>query len=259
MRSVESQTNATSVRLVKCHSDGILGNQESEGGPRRHVRQIPFSLNAEPVCDPGKEDDAALAHALIAGDPQAPRLAWVRFAPMVRRMLTRALGPGNDVEDIQQDIFIAFFRQVLTLRQPASLRAFIQSIAVRTIKYEFRRRRVRRVLSFWGREGDLPAEARGRHSASPDPSTRQALRAFYAILERLNARDRTMFCLRYLDEMEVVRVADTVGVSVSTAKRRLGRTWRLVALRVRKDQALSGVFSSTQSTIDARQTGSPAT
>src|ERR1051325_5467647 len=73
-------------------------------------------------------DDASLARALIRGDVAAPRVMWARFAPMVHRMLKRALGPAHDVEDIAQDVFLTFFRKVRDLRAPEALRAFVIAI-----------------------------------------------------------------------------------------------------------------------------------
>ena len=66
-------------------------------------------------------DDATLAHALIAREPQAPRVLWQRFAPMVFRMLKRTLGPGHDLEDLAQEVFLCVFEKVRGLREPKAL------------------------------------------------------------------------------------------------------------------------------------------
>src|SRR5262249_44722297 len=79
-------------------------------------------------------DDAGLARALIADDPRAPRVAWQRFAPMVHRILRRSLGPGSDVEDLAQDVFVCLFDKVKTLREPKVLKAFVISIAAMTAR-----------------------------------------------------------------------------------------------------------------------------
>ncbi|HEY3594545.1 MAG TPA: sigma factor, partial [Polyangiaceae bacterium] len=59
-----------------------------------------------------EQDDAALARAMIADDPRAPRVAWHRFAPMVHRILKRTLGPGADVEDLVQEVFLCLYDRV---------------------------------------------------------------------------------------------------------------------------------------------------
>ena len=180
-------------------------------------------------------DDGALARALIAGDSEARRTAWARFGPMVHGLLRRAFGPGNDIEDVQQDVFLAFFRGVCHLRDPDALKAFVMGIAARTIKHEIRRRRTRRIVHFWGKTENLC----GPQALPADAGARQALMAFYAILDRLSARDRTLFTLRFLEGMGIAQVASTMGISISTAKRYLARIWRLVSMRVRNNPALA--------------------
>ena len=68
------------------------------------------------VSDLEEADDATLARALIGRSPAAPRVAWKRFAPMVRRILRRSLGPEGDIEDVVQDVFLCLFERVPTLR-----------------------------------------------------------------------------------------------------------------------------------------------
>src|SRR4051794_23189325 len=96
-------------------------------------------------------DDATLARALIARDPQAPRVLWQRFAPMVFRMLRRSLGPGHDVEDLAQEVFLCVFEKVRGLREPAALKAFVISITVLTTRTELRRLWVRRWVRLSGK------------------------------------------------------------------------------------------------------------
>ncbi|MBC8133657.1 MAG: RNA polymerase sigma factor [Deltaproteobacteria bacterium] len=173
-------------------------------------------------------DDATLASAMMAGDVQAPRVAWTRFAPMVHRMLKRTFGPTQDVDDMVQDVFLTLFRKVGGLREPKSLKAFVIAITAMTIKYELRQRRVRR----WIYLSDAVSELEGQSIEQPDAASRQALRAFYAILDRLSAHDRTAFVLRFFEGLELTDVAGALGISVSTTKRHLVRIWRRVTVLV---------------------------
>ncbi|MES1171842.1 MAG: RNA polymerase sigma factor, partial [Bacteroidota bacterium] len=160
-------------------------------------------------------DDATLARALIAGDDHAARVAWSRFSPMVHRMLKRTFGPGHDVDDMVQDVFLCLFRKVGGLREPNALKAFVISITAMTIKYELRQRRLRRWIHL---SGDM-AETEGPRIEQPDAGARQALVSFYAILDRLSARDRAAFVLRFFEGLELTQVADALDISVSTTKR----------------------------------------
>lgn len=179
-------------------------------------------------------DDAALALALVAGEAPAPRHAWDRFAPMVRRIARRTLGPDTDVEDIVQLVFMKLFARVHTLREPQALSAFLISITTFTLRRELRRRKLQ---SWLGLASD--AAATDLRVVHPDPLAREALRRFYALLDHFGARDRTAFVLRYVEGLELSDVAAALGVSLATAKRAVTRTQERLTRLVERDPALA--------------------
>lgn len=177
--------------------------------------------------------DETLARALIANQLSAPRVAWQRFSPMVRRILRRSLGPGSDTEDLVQEVFLCLFTKVKNLREPKVLKAFIISITTLTVRQELRRRKMRRWVGL-GKDASV-ADLRVVH---PDPDAREALDRFYAILDRFSSRDRTAFVLRFIEGLELTEVASAIGVSLATTKRCLSRTWRRMLLHVDRDPVL---------------------
>lgn len=189
-------------------------------------------------------DDAVLAAALIAEDLRAPRVAWARFAPMVHRMLKRAFGEPHDIDDMVQDVFLCLFRKLPGLRDPGALKAFVVAITVKTIQYEIRRRRMRaRFGVLRGGDGETDSPSEDRSTEQPDPAARQALQRFYAVLDRLNARDRTAFVLRFFEGMELTELANALDISLSTTKRLLEKVGKRVTLLVERDPGLSAYLS----------------
>jgi RNA polymerase sigma-70 factor, ECF subfamily len=186
-------------------------------------------------------DDAALGRALIDGDPQAPRVVWQRFSPMVHRILKRALGPAHEVEDLAQEVFLCLFEKAATLREPKVLKAFVISITALTIRGELRRKWVRRWVRLH-RQGDPP----DHQAFHPDPEAREALVRFYAILDRVRPEDRAAFVLRFMEGLELVEVAAALGLSLATAKRRLSRVWTRVVLLVQRDPLLVHYLSELE-------------
>lgn len=177
-------------------------------------------------------DDASIARILLDGDHRAPRVAWQRFAPMVHRMLKRAFGPEQEVDDLVQEVFLTLFRRVHTLREPQALQAFVISITAYVIRYELRRRKALRWLRF-GDPPDVPA-------ADTDLDSREAVVRLYRILDRQDSVDRTVFVLRHLEGLELVEVSRALGISLATTKRRLARAWRRIAAGAKRDGALVG-------------------
>src|SRR5262245_48446698 len=170
-------------------------------------------------------DDAAIARAAAEGHTAAASIAWDRFAPLVRGLLRRSFGPQTDVDDLLQEVFLRFFRQVPTLRDPTAVRSFLIGITIRVVGSELRRRRVRRWLHLTdtGAVPDVPA-------AETDDEAREAVKRLYVILDRLEDSGRLAFLLRHVEGLELTEVADALGLSLATTKRRLAKlTDRLIA------------------------------
>lgn len=169
-------------------------------------------------------DDLALAEALLQGEPAAAQEAWRRFAPAVQVTLRRMLGPGGDLEDLIQDVFLRFFDALSGLRSIQSIRAFITGIAIRRAQEELRRREVRRRFAHL-----LPAFLRPR-TIELDAQSRDAVAHLYRLLDTLSVEERTLYVLRYIQGLDHARLADALGMSVPTVRRRLDR------LTVRMDE-----------------------
>jgi RNA polymerase sigma-70 factor (ECF subfamily) len=178
--------------------------------------------------------DAELVRAFRKGEEWAARAIWRRHAPMVFRLLERGLGPDGEAEDLTQDVFLSSFAGIPQLRDGDALRSFIYSVALRTLKWELRRRRVRRILhlSDSGQLPDLPVRG-------SDSEARQLLAHFYALLEKLPVNDRAAFVLRHMEGLKLEEIAERMGVSLATVKRWVGRASRNVSALVEADPELS--------------------
>jgi RNA polymerase sigma-70 factor (ECF subfamily) len=138
---------------------------------------------------------------------------WNRFAPMVLMTARRALGSRTEAEDVAQEVFLAVFRKARTLRDPDSLRSFIYSFAVRVLKAELRRRKLRGWMPF------MPEAPVDFGFLTLDVESRDLLRKLYAFLDRLSPRVRLAFILRRMEAMTVEEIAATMDISISTVKR----------------------------------------
>jgi RNA polymerase sigma-70 factor (ECF subfamily) len=178
--------------------------------------------------------DADLARLARDKDPRAATLVWDRYSGMVRAVLFRSVGPSHDVEDLVQDVFIGFFKNIGTLRDPSSLRPFLVGITLRTAHSALRKKRVRRWLHL-SDDGSVPEVP----SHDSDPRTREALRRLYTILDELPDRERLAFVLRHAEGNELTETAAALDVSLATVKRMLQRAEAHVQKRARDDDLLS--------------------
>jgi len=188
-------------------------------------------FGAGPTAEP---DDEELIQALRRGDAQAAFVVWQRFAPLVTRTLRRLMGPGCDEEDLGQEVFFRFFRNVPALRTPSAVRSFLLGICIRVVRQEVRRRWLRRWLRLTDR-GTLPDVA----GPEADQDAREVVRRYYEILDRVGAEGRSLFVTRHVEGVGLADVAALHGLSVSTTQRKLARVTERIAAMARRDPVLA--------------------
>ncbi|HEY4188214.1 MAG TPA: sigma-70 family RNA polymerase sigma factor [Polyangia bacterium] len=203
------------------------------------LRPSHTSISLVPGPDCRAISDGDLARALKDGYAWALHETWRRFAPMVSVMAARAMGSNTESEDLTQEVFYRVFRKTKTIREPDSLRSFVYSFAIRVLKTELRRKRTRGWLSFHRSE---TLEDIGH--ATVDVESRDLLRRFYGLLDRLTTRDRLVFVLRHLERMTVEEIAARMDISLSTVKRSLLHANDKLARWVETDLGLPGFLGA---------------
>jgi len=210
----------------------------------------PLLAGPAPAGAPGREiiaelpldglSDGALVAALLQGSERAATTIWHRHAPVVRRTLSRSLGPDQELEDLLQEVFIGFVKSASKLENPNNLRSYLVSIAFRLAAMEIRKRKVRRWVTLTG-AGEVPETPTLQHQ----PDELRALRALYRILDRLSARDRMVFVARYVEGMQIDEAAVSLGVSKATVWRVGKATLAHVIAEAQREPALSAYVEHT--------------
>lgn len=84
--------------------------------------------------------DAALVAAAQAGDRRALDELTATCLPLVYTIVRRGLGAHPDVDDVVQDVMLRALRQLPSLREPVTFRAWLAAIAIRQVSTQLRRR-----------------------------------------------------------------------------------------------------------------------
>ncbi len=158
----------------------------------------------------------SLLDRLKSGDPDAATELFERHIDTVERAIHGVLGPDAELEDLAHDAFLAAWKGVGNFRGPEQkLGAWVRGIAVKLALKKLRWRRRKR---WWGGPGTdaLPSMA-----GPTDTDTQSALRRAFALLSQLPDVQRAAFGLRFVEGMQLKEVAESLGVSLATAKRQL--------------------------------------
>lgn len=172
---------------------------------------------------------ADLVQRAQAGDLNAfEDLVRPRLAHLLRTA-TVVLGNEADAADATQDVFIAAWQKLPSLRDPARLDAWLGRILLNTCRMRLRdRRRVREITVS---DFSLLHETAG--SATVEVAAVEMVgRAF----ERLSADDRMLLALHYVHHEPLRRLADEMGSPIGTIKWRLFRARRALARAVEAEQ-----------------------
>ncbi len=176
-----------------------------------------------------------------SGSPGREAVGRARPARAVRghveRVLTHLLGAHTDLDDLAQEVFLRALQRVDDLREPSALREWLAGFAANVAREAIRKKRRR----WW--QILRPAEETPEIEApSSTPEDRAAVRAFYEVLDHLDADARIAFTLRYVEAMELTQVARVCGVSLATIKRRIKAAEGEFCARGRAHEALASWF-----------------
>jgi RNA polymerase sigma-70 factor (ECF subfamily) len=183
--------------------------------------------------------DAQLVEAAARGDRAAMAEVWDRYSDFVRGVLHGAIGHDGMLEDLTQEVFLAFVRSAKTVSDGAKLRGFLAGVAVRLAAMEIRRRRVRRWLML-SPTGELPERA----SLAHDAEGKEILVALERVLAGMSQRRRMAFVLRHVQAMEMLEVTAALGISESTLRRELQRAREQLLRASAREPALAQYLAS---------------
>jgi RNA polymerase sigma-70 factor (ECF subfamily) len=175
--------------------------------------------------------DAVLVSEIKRGAPGATSLLFDRYAKHVERLVWSLLGPETESEDILHEVFIRAFEGIHNLEDASKLKGWLTGITVFTAREWIRRRTRRRWLRFMDEVPEMPQVA-----ASEDVG--EATRATFTVLKEMNADDRVIFSLRYIEGLELTEVAAATNVSLATCKRRLSDVGKRFVNRAKHFEAL---------------------
>ena len=113
------------------------------------------------------------------------------------------------------------------IRSRLSALTWLMRIAINVLKDHWRNRR----MQFWRQtrtnavDADEASEWLPSEESSPEQQllARERVKHVWRAVDRLSGRQRTVFLLRYVDEMEIAEIATATGLSDGTVKAHLSR------------------------------------
>jgi RNA polymerase sigma-70 factor (ECF subfamily) len=150
-----------------------------------------------------------------------------QYRPQVFRFLLASLRDADTAETLTQECLLKAHRNWAGFRGDSSVLTWLLRIAINLQKDHWRSRR----LQFWKTtsansvDADDAAQWLPSGESSPEAQVlaRDQVRLVWAAVKGLSERQRTVFMLRHVEEMEIQEIAHTVGLSEGTVKAHLSR------------------------------------
>ena len=184
--------------------------------------------------------DAELVRAVAHGDEHALARVWERYARDVRTAVRSSLGADPAVDDLVQEVFVAFYRGAGRMENPRALRAYLLGIAMRATAFEIRTRRRRFRWLRLTATGSLPEP-----EAMTESGSRDALVVLRQVLQKVREVPRMAFELRYVSDLSPPEVAVALGLSEARARRAITEARERVLELARREPALAAYIRST--------------
>jgi RNA polymerase sigma-70 factor (ECF subfamily) len=147
-----------------------------------------------------------------AGDEDAFEELVARYHPRLRYYLRRILPRADQADDVLQEVWLAVFRALPRLADPAALAAWLYRIARDKASVEWRGRPPERSLDV----SDFVEEP------SQDSEFRQEdAQEIHASLDQLSPEQREILVLRFLEDMSYEQIARVTGCPIGTVRSRL--------------------------------------
>jgi RNA polymerase sigma-70 factor, ECF subfamily len=149
------------------------------------------------------------------------RLAQVEM-PVIYRFLLASLRDKDMAETLTQECFLKAYRNRSSFRGESSARTWLMRIAINLQKDRWRDRRMR----FWREtqtnalDVDSAIELLPSSERSPEARViaREQVARIWRFLERLSRRERSVFLLRYMEELELREIGQRTGLKAGAVK-----------------------------------------
>jgi len=159
-----------------------------------------------------------------------------RYRPRIFRFLLASLRDRASAENLTQDCFVRAYRARGQFRGAANPGTWLMQIAANLLRNHMSNGR----LKFWRRAlrtgldlADLREWIPDRH-ASPEELAlaKEQVQAMWKAVGRLSERQRTVFLLRFVEDLDLLEIAAITGMKEGTVKAHLFRALQSVRARL---------------------------
>jgi RNA polymerase sigma-70 factor (ECF subfamily) len=186
-----------------------------------------ISLLADAIDSPGRE--LADFDALVG-----------KYWPKVFRFALASLRDPDAAGNVAQDCLLKAHQSAAGFRGQSSVSTWLMQIAVNLVRDHARNRRLR----FWKQTRQTEVDWKDLYERLPQvgagpearAGAREQVEAVWRATARLPERQRTVFLMRFVEEMDLLEIAAATGLRVGTVKTHLFRAVEAIRRQVGRSE-----------------------
>jgi RNA polymerase sigma-70 factor, ECF subfamily len=159
-----------------------------------------------------------------------------RYRPRIFRFLLASLRDRESAENLTQDCFVRAFRAREQFRGTANIGTWLIQIAANLLRdhqgsgrLKFWRRALRNCVDL----ADLRDWVPDRHGSPEELAlAKEQVQAMWKAVARLSEKQRTVFLLRFVEDLDLLEIAAITGMKEGTVKTHLFRALQSVRARL---------------------------
>jgi RNA polymerase sigma-70 factor, ECF subfamily len=156
----------------------------------------------------------------------------------VYRVISLLVKDADAADTLTQECFLRAYQNLQNFRGECRVETWLLRIAVNLVRDHAKNRRA----SFWKKLVGLDEAGQSSPLATPRPSperellARAEVKAVLASVESLSAQQKTVFLLRFVEEMSLGEISEVMGLRVGSVKAHLFRALGSVRQMMKEQQ-----------------------
>ncbi|MBN2105220.1 sigma-70 family RNA polymerase sigma factor [bacterium] len=173
--------------------------------------------------------DAALIERYLNGDINAFNTLIWRWEKPIYNFVLRTIGNRELAKDLCQSVFIRMYKQLKTLKDPEKFSSWVYRIALNLCKDEFKKKRIRRLVSFDAltdedtNQNRVKWQFQDRSARSPEDlmQHQQVESIIKNALKKIPDEQRVVIVMKQYQGLKFTEIADILNEPINTVKSRL--------------------------------------
>jgi RNA polymerase sigma-70 factor (ECF subfamily) len=168
--------------------------------------------------------DEDIIQLIKTNDRQAFRILIERYEKQVAATVINMLGQCDEADDVGQEVFIRFYRNIHQFKGTAALGTYLTRIAINLSLNELKRQKIKNMrFIFWNRNEEEDEKSKEIADETNEEAKRDSGDLVRKALQKLEVKLRSVVVLRMIEGYDTRETSEILEIPQGTVLSRLSR------------------------------------